>query len=227
MAVSLPFCLIPARGGSKGVVRKNLRTVGGIPLVVRSIRAALSSRIFASVTVSTDDNEIAEVSGAEGASVLHRPAELSTDEASSESVINHYLQSTSISKGHLIMVQPTTPFLCRDDLVALAELRHSFDTALTVYPSHLFLWRTSGDRTLSAVNHEIAVRQRRQEIPREEFVENGGAFLMDIEGFLVHRHRFFGRIGYVAMPEERSVEIDTEADLRLANLIDTEQQANR
>lgn len=219
MAVSLPFCLIPARGGSKGVARKNLRPVGGIPLVVRSIRAAQSSGVMASVTVSTDDEEIAEISAAEGADVLLRPAELSTDEATSESVVWHFLQTNSISKGHLIMVQPTTPFLRGEDLVSLAQLRDSFDSALTVYAAHLFLWRSTDKNSIVSVNHDIDVRQRRQEISHKEFVENGGAFLMNIEGFLINQHRFFGRVGYVEMPEDRSLEIDTEADLRLGSLL--------
>lgn len=226
MVTSLPFCLIPARGGSKGVVRKNLRLVGGIPLVVRSIRAAHSSGVMASITVSTDDDEIAEISAAEGAEVLRRPAEFSTDEASSESVIRHYLETNSISTGHLIMVQPTTPFMRGQDLAALAQLRHSFDSALTVYPAHLFLWRRTAMSSIVAVNHDVEVRKRRQEIPHEEFVENGGAFLMNVEGFWIHQHRFFGRIGYVEMLEDQSFEIDTEADLRLANLLVSHHQAD-
>ncbi|MEY3574941.1 MAG: hypothetical protein RLZZ88_84 [Actinomycetota bacterium] len=226
MDSSLPICLIPARGGSKGVNRKNLRTVGGVPLVARSIHAALASGVMSSVTVSTDDDEIAAISKEEGAAVLRRPAQFASDEATSESVIEHFLRENSIVTGHLIMVQPTTPFLEAEDLVALAELRNSFDTALTVSSSHVFLWRSAVDRSLSGINHDAAIRQRRQDIDHEEFAENGGAYLMSIKGFYIHRHRFFGRIGYVAMPYDRSLEIDTEADLRLANVLHSYHQAN-
>jgi len=225
MTSSLPVCLIPARGGSKGVSRKNLRTIGGVPLVARSIRAALSSGVMSSVTVSTDDDEIAAVSELEGARVLRRPTAFATDEATSESVVDHFLKEFSITTGHLIMVQPTTPFLQGHDLAALADLRHTFDTGLTVCSSHVFLWRKTDRESLEGVNHHASRRQRRQDMPHEEFAENGGAYLINVAGFLTHRHRFFGRIGYVSMPTDRSLEIDTEADLRLASVLHTYHQA--
>jgi N-acylneuraminate cytidylyltransferase len=62
-------------------------------------------------------------------------------------------------------------------------------------------------------------------MPHEEFAENGGAYLINVAGFLTHRHRFFGRIGHVSMPKDRSLEIDTEADLRLAGVLHTYHQA--
>lgn len=225
MTIPPPICLIPARGGSKGVARKNLRTIGGVPLVARSIRAALSSGVMSSITVSTDDDEIAAISELEGAQVLRRPAELASDNSTSESVIEHFCDVFSIATGHLIMVQPTTPFLQGHDLVALAELRHSFDTGLTVCSSHQFLWRKTASQSLEGVNHHASRRQRRQDMSHLEFAENGGAYLMSVPGFSVHRHRFFGRIGYVEMSRDRSIEIDTEADLRLANVLHAYHQA--
>ena len=211
--------LIPARGGSKGIPRKNLRTVGGIPLVARSVRSVFSAGRDWPVYVSTDDPEIAGVARAEGALVVDRPAELSTDEASSEDAISHFLVATGTTTGSLIMIQPTSPFLLGDDLVRLAALRDGFDSGLTVCESHTFIWRAERDATLSGVNHDPAVRKRRQDVTTEEFFENGAAYYMDVAGFLRHRHRFFGRIGFVQMPRLRSIEIDGTDDLTLADLI--------
>lgn len=211
--------LIPARGGSKGIPRKNLQPVGNIPLIARSVRAAISAGRKWPVFVSTDDQEIAGIARAEGALVIDRPAELSSDLSSSEDAISHFLAATGVSTGSLIMIQPTAPFLRGDDLVRLAALRESFDSGLTVCESHSFIWRAERDATLSGVNHDPSTRKRRQDITTEEFFENGAAYLMDVAGFLVHRHRFFGRIGFVSMPRLRSIEIDDPDDLTLADLI--------
>ena len=211
--------LIPARGGSKGIPRKNLRTVGDVPLVARSVRSAISAGRNWPVFVSTDDPEIAGVARTEGARVVDRPAELSTDQASSEDAISHFLDTTGTTTGSLIMIQPTSPFLQGDDLVRLAALRDGFDSGLTVCESHAFIWRAERDATLSGVNHDPAVRKRRQDNTTEEFFENGAAYYMDVAGFLRHRHRFFGRIGFVSMPRLRSIEIDDPDDLALADLI--------
>jgi N-acylneuraminate cytidylyltransferase len=72
---------------------------------------------------------------------------------------------------------------------------------------------------VTGVNHDFKVRLRRQDIDEVEYIENGGAYGMDIGGFLVHRHRFFGRVGCVEVPRIRSIEIDSIEDLQLANIV--------
>lgn len=208
--------LITARGGSKGIPRKNLQIVGGKPLVVRSIEAALSCAITGSVFVSTDDDEIAEVSRESGAHVIRRPSELSTDTSTSESAVLHFLDMRDLTRGKVVLVQPTSPFLNGEDLTRVIECCNQFDSCLTVYESHAFLWRADIGGGGIGVNHDFRVRLRRQDMPSNEFVENGAAFGMDIEGFRKFKHRFFGRIGLVVMPKLRSVEVDSYEDLKLA-----------
>ena len=208
--------LITARGGSKGIPRKNLQIVGGKPLVVRSIEAALSCATTASVFVSTDDDEIAEVSRQSGAEVIRRPCELATDTSTSESVVLHFLDARKLTRGKVVLVQPTSPFLNGEDLTRVVECCNQFDSCLTVYESHAFLWRTDFDGGGIGVNHDFRVRLRRQDMPSSEFIENGAAFGMDIQGFGKFKQRFFGRIGLVVMPKLRSVEVDTYEDLKLA-----------
>jgi N-acylneuraminate cytidylyltransferase len=208
--------LITARGGSKGIPRKNLQIVGGKPLVVRSIEAALSCTITASVFVSTDDDEIAEVSRQSGAQVIRRPRELATDSSTSESAVLHFLDIRKLLRGKVVLVQPTSPFLNGEDLTKVVECCHQFDSCLTVSESHAFLWRTDSDGSGIGVNHDFRVRLRRQDMRSTEFIENGAAFGMDIEGFRKSKHRFFGRVGLVVMPKLRSVEVDTPEDLQLA-----------
>lgn len=213
--------IILARGNSKGVRRKNVREVGGIPLVVRSVAAAIESAVTRDVFVSTDDSEISALASAAGATVISRPDHLAADDTSSEDALIHALSELGRSDGKLILIQPTSPFLTGTDLERLAGLSESFESALTVSESHRFIWRADSDNSLTGVNHDPRIRLRRQDLRDHEVFENGAAYLMDIPLFLEKKHRFFGRIGYVIMPSIRSIEIDSEDDLAFANIIST------
>src|SRR6478735_6950465 len=144
----LTVAIIPARGGSKGVPRKNLRTVGGVPLVVRAIRAASDAAGIDLVVVSTDDDEIAAVSAAVGARVVRRPAEISGDTASSESAILHAvdeIEAAGERVGIIAFVQATSPFLPSAALAgAVAEVRADrADSVFSAHETYGFLWRRS------------------------------------------------------------------------------------
>ena len=107
------LAIIPARGGSKGLPRKNVRMLGNMPLIAYTIRAAVQSRVER-VIVSTDDPEIAEVSRQYGAEVpFVRPAEYSSDTATSLAVLQHalsYMEGTGMKVDHVVFLQPTSPF---------------------------------------------------------------------------------------------------------------------
>lgn len=212
--------IIPARGGSKGIPGKNLRPLRGKPMVAYAIEAALASRHVDRVFVSTDDPAIAAASVRYGAEVIHRPAELSGDTASSESALIHAIEHLRDTEAYtpdiLVFLQCTSPLTLPEDIDGAvgALLDENADSALSAYASHLFLWRRDADGQAAGVNHEKTRRPRRQE--REpEFAENGAVYAMRVPGFLEARHRFFGRTAIYAMPRERSVEVDDPADLEL------------
>jgi len=218
------YAVIPARGGSKGIPRKNLQQVGGVPLVGRAVQAARGSRSVQRVFVSTDDAEIAAVAKQYGAEVIWRPAELSTDTASSESVLLHALEylreEQAVRVDVLVFIQCTSPFIEPKDIDAMLQRleEEKADCIFTVTRFHGFVWKA--DRQLGAVgvNHDRAVRLRRQD--REpEFVETGAVYIMRADGFIAHRHRFFGKVLMHEVPAENSIEIDEPADLLLANLL--------
>ena len=211
--------IIPARGGSKGVPRKNLRTVGGRSLVRRAVEAALDAATIDLVVVSTDDDEIADAAGAVGARVVRRPDELSGDVASSESAVLHALDALGRDPEVTVLVQATSPFLVAEDLdrVVAPLLEDAADCAFTVTGSHMFLWSRTPDG-VRGVNHEIVPRRRRQDID-PEYSETGGAYAMRTSGLRSSGHRFFGRIELVEVPSSRSMEIDTEEDLELAETL--------
>ena len=214
--------VIPARGGSKGVPRKNLRPVGGVPLIVRAIASARASRLVDRVVVSTDDHEIASLAREAGAEVVDRPDEISGDTASSESALEHALltlEQRGTATRILVFLQATSPFIDPRDLDGAIErvLAGESDTVFSAVESWGFIWR-AGESGATGVNHDPATRPRRQE--RElEFLETGAFYVMDAVGFRRARHRFFGRIGIAVVPESHALEIDTVEQLALADAL--------
>lgn len=212
-------CVIPARGGSKGVPRKNLREVGGVPLIDRAVLTVARSGVADEIVVSTDDDEIAARAASLGATLVRRPDELASDDASSESALIHALSTVGRTGGRLLFVQTTTPLLEPADLVALRDAHEGHDSSLTVSEFHGFLWRDGADRSLVGINHDARRRVRRQDLGHAEYLENGAAYLMDVAGFLAARHRFFGRIACSVMPRIRSLEVDDHDDLLLVRQV--------
>lgn len=212
--------VIPARGGSKGVPRKNVRLVAGKPLVAWAIEAAKASTLTDEVIVSTDDDEIASVSERFGARVIRRPPVISGDTASSESALLHVLDvlnQTGERPEEVVFLQCTSPLTTGADIDACIEKLEAecADSAFTAKEFFYFVWKRLPDGSAEGVNHSREFRPRRQD--REpQFEENGAVYVMKTDGFLKARHRFFGKTVISLMPESRSLEIDTEFDLKVA-----------
>jgi YrbI family 3-deoxy-D-manno-octulosonate 8-phosphate phosphatase len=214
--VTTAVAVIPARGGSKGVPGKNVAPVGGRPLVARAVAAAQHAGLVDRVLVTTDDPLVAEAARAAGAETVVRPAALAGDTATSESAVLHALDTAAPDADVVVLVQCTSPFLSSADLDAVvAPVRTGeADCAFTAAPSHGFLWRPDG----TGVNHDAAVRLRRQDRP-VELLETGAAYAMRADGLRWHGHRFFGRIRPVVVDPARTLEIDAPADLERARLL--------
>lgn len=220
---STPRCcaVIPARGGSKGIIGKNLRIIAGLPLVAHTIVAARAAKRVGLVLVSTDDPAIAEAARAYGAQVVWRPAELASDTASSESALLHALDSAEVAAYRpelLAFLQCTSPLTLAQDIDATIDklLFEHADSALAVTRFHYFTWRHTPEGA-SGVNHDKRTRPRRQD--REaEFLETGAVYAMRVDGFRQARHRFFGKTVMYEMPADRVCEIDDAHDLDLAEL---------
>ncbi|WP_217181158.1 acylneuraminate cytidylyltransferase [Streptomyces sp. AC495_CC817] len=214
--------IIPARGGSKQVPRKNVQRVGGVPLVARAVRTALAVPSIDLVVVSTDDAEIADVARAAGATVVERPAALSGDTATSESAVLHALDELEAAGESIDVVaflQATSPFTSAEALDdAVARVRAGeVDSAFSAYETYGFLWRRTPGGA-AAINHDAAHRPRRQD--REpHHLETGAFYVFSAAGFRESRHRFFGRIGIAEVPEWTAIEIDDEHQLRIARAL--------
>ncbi|MGX5697531.1 cytidylyltransferase domain-containing protein [Agromyces soli] len=229
--------IIPARGGSKGIPAKNLAPVGGVPLVVRAIRAARAAAVVDRVVVSTDDDAIAAAAHDAGAWVVERPAELASDTASSEQALLHALDRLAlagIEPELTVFVQATSPFIDPADLdrAVARVVRGEADSVFSAIESHAFLWRAVGETPATAegvtngtptvlvdgVNHEPARRPRRQD-RAAEYRETGAFYVLRTAGFRAAGHRFFGRVGVQPVPGAHALEIDEPAELALAEAL--------
>lgn len=218
------LAIIPARGGSKGLPRKNVRPLCGKPLIAWTIEAALRAETVSRVVVSTDDAEIAEVSRRYGAEVVWRPKEMSDDTSPSEAALFHALEQLGVEQGNLVFLQCTAPLMLPSDIDGTVRMLEHADSAFTVTPWHRFVWKSTSEGA-SPVGHQKTHRPMRQQ--REaQYLEVGAAYAMRIEGFLQARHRFFGHTGFYEMAPERGIEIDDETDFLLAETL-MRQRLNR
>ncbi len=211
--------VVPARGGSKGVPGKNLRRVGGVPLVARAVSAALATPSVDRVLVSTDDDAIAHVARAAGAEIVRRPAELASDTATSEAALLHAIDQLEEEPEVLVFLQATSPFVDPLELdAAIARVRDGReDVVFSAFETYAFLWRETPDGA-AGVNHDHSFRPRRQD--REPHYQETGAFyVMRTAGFRAAGFRFFGRVGVARTDERRAIEIDDEHQLELARAI--------
>lgn len=220
--------LVPARGGSKGVPKKNVASVGGRPMIAWSIDAALRADHGGRVVVSTDSEEIASVARTFKAEVpFIRPAELATDEASSLDMALHTLEwfarIDNYRPDYLMLLQPTSPLRqpCDIDGAIALAMRHDADAVVSVSPTsiHPYLTKTlDADGMLRNFMNTPAASSRRQEMPAA-YVLNGAIFLIKPATLALARTWYPKKTyGYV-MPPERGLDVDSPWDLKIADLL--------
>src|SRR5258708_16997965 len=170
--------VVPARGGSKGLPGKNLRTVGGIPLIGRTVRAARASTRLSEVYVSSDDEAILSCARDYGAVPIVRPAELAGDKSASELALVHALtrvRADGLVPEILVFLQCTSPFTEASDVDRLVEALDdgTYNSALTVSEDHSFLWTLDAADRGGGINHVPGKpRAMLQQLP-PQFRENG------------------------------------------------------
>lgn len=204
------IALVPLRGGSKGIPKKNIKAIAGRPLCAWVLRAASEARRIDAVYVSTDSDEIKEVVAGLGLDIqiLDRPADLATDEATTESVMMHFLENVRDCRL-LITIQATSPLLQAQQLdEALANFdSNEYDSMLSVVRTGRFFWTEDA----TPLNYDPQRRQRRQDF-RGTFMENGAFYITKASLLAQRKCRLGGHIGLYEMPEETGIEIDTSED---------------
>lgn len=216
--------IIPARGGSKGIPRKNLVDLCGKPLLAWSVLQARGSASVHSVWVSSDSDEILEVAVRFGAYPIKRPAEISGDEAGSESAWQHALDAIESGGLHVeraIGMQATSPIREASDITAaLAQFEsESLDSLLTCCEiEDFFMWAREPDGSPVGVNHDYRNRRRRQNIEKR-YLENGSFYIFTPKILRATHNRLGGKIGLYVMEKYKMFQIDNFQDIVLCQAI--------
>jgi N-acylneuraminate cytidylyltransferase len=221
----LRILIIPARGGSKGIPKKNLRTVNGISLVERSLRSALKSKVD-KVIVSTNDKEISEITIKYGAVLHNRSAENSGDSASTESVILEVIDKfeSNWPSGSVVgFIQATSPFVSSKTINECFYLAENGYSSFSAKNFHGFVWEKI--EKWAPVNHPLEYRPRRQEL-NEKVVETGAIYCFPLKQFKEKKYRFCSEPKPVLVDNTTGIEIDEISDLELANLLATQYESS-
>ncbi|WP_058235183.1 acylneuraminate cytidylyltransferase family protein [Devriesea agamarum] len=218
--------VIPARGGSKGIPRKNLLPVGGRPLIAWTIEQCLAAAPASDllVTVSTEDTEIANVARAHGAHVIQRPADLAQDTTPTEPVILHAMdvaESQGIDLEAVMLLQATSPVRLPGTLDrAVAQFRDTgCDSLVGVLPESPFFWHLpESDGQQPRADYDWTARPRRQELTPHQltYFENGSLYITSPRIYREQKNRIGGQISLFVLDELEGVDIDTPADIAAA-----------
>jgi CMP-N,N'-diacetyllegionaminic acid synthase len=213
--------IVPARGGSKGLARKNLRLIAGMSLVEHAVRQGIDARLVAEVVVSTDDAEIRDVACRAGARVVDRPAALAADDAPTLPVLQHVLQcSAGPAPDIVVTLQPTSPLRTSADIDgAIALLTPDVDSVVSVCVaehSPFKMYSLVGDQLNPLFQNDA------RGIPRQRigvaYRENGAVYVS--RASILLKGSLYGNcVRPFIMDEASSVDIDTEADLVVAETL--------
>lgn len=214
------IAIIPARGGSKGLPKKNILELFGKPLIAWSIEASLKSQYITKTIVSSDCDEILNISSQYGAETLKRPEELALDTSPTEPVIKHVLDNLNEYEkfDYIILLQATSPL--RDETIIDNAFEHLFNNNAAALISvneidnkilKAFKLNTNG--YLEGISNNIFPFSRRQDLPKV-FMPNGAIYIIKTEDFLKSNRLFTSKTIHFLMDENKSYDIDTIDDLK-------------
>lgn len=223
-----PLYIIPARGGSKGIPRKNIKELCGRPLIAYTVDAAIEARkrLGGHILLSTDDAETAGIVKGLGIEVEYmRPAELAGDTSGSREVMLHamdWAESQGIEYDCVVLLQPTSPLRTADDIVACTQLLEpGIDMAVSVCEAadnpYFNIFETDADGYLH-ISKGDGKLTRRQDAPKA-WVYNGAVYAINPTSLRAMPMGMFGHRVPSVMPRERSIDIDGPADWLAAETI--------
>ena len=214
---------ILARGGSKGIPGKNLITLAGKPLIAWTIEAALAAQYIDDVVVSSDSETILEASKKYGAEGVLRPKELATDEAGSIKALTHmvkHLKEMGREYHYVILLQPTSPLRTAEDIdAAFEKIQQTCSQALIsvteTEQSPLKALMLNNDGHLKGIINNTIPFMPRQALPKTYYA-NGAIYINETDWLLKSQSFMAERTTYFEMSREKSVDIDTMDDLKMA-----------
>jgi len=220
------IAIVPARGGSKTIPRKNIRLLNGKPLIYYTIVEALKSRFIGRIIVSTEDDEIAQIGKKYGAQVIVRPPQLAQDDTPSLPVFQHVIEYLEEAEGlvveTIVVLQPTSPLRTAQDIDrAIQEfLETGCDSVVSVceveHPPQ-WMYVLDHDKLKPFLKGGGSIT-RRQDAPK--LYRPNGAVYVTRRNIIMKKNKLLGSDTrpYI-MPAERSIDIDTELDFRLAEML--------
>jgi CMP-N,N'-diacetyllegionaminic acid synthase len=214
--------LITARGGSKGIPKKNIRSIAGKPLIGWTIESALQSNKFTDVVVSTDDDEIARVAKAFGASIpFMRSPQLARDDTPGMAAVLDALEKLPDFDA-VMLLQPTSPLRKSDDIAACIEYADAWKinsiTSVSEAHNHPYWTFSVTPNNVLKPLHDGEIPKRRQDLPLAYSIN--GAIYYALVDWLRDRGDFIGSDTHAyVMPPERSIDIDTPLDWKIAELL--------
>lgn len=212
------LAIIPARGNSKGIPRKNLAPCAGLPLVDWTVAAANESQALTDAVLSSDDQDI--LNRASGrVRPLWRPEIIARDNTSTESVMASVLSQQEPPPDVVVLLQPTSPLRdgrAIDEAVGLL-VSSGADSVVSVSPSHAYLWSDTGPLYFE--------RLRRQEMT--QFEENGAIYAFTYRHWRSHGNRLGGDTRLYVMGEEHRLQVDSPLDLELVSYVISQRETTR
>jgi len=217
------LAVIPARGGSKRLPRKNILELNSKPLISYSIEAAQNSKYIDKVIVSSDDEEILNISQKYGALTIKRPDELASDTATTFDVIKHAIENTN-EYDYIVLLQPTSPLRDEnhiDEAIELLEAKGANAVVSVCEMDHSPLWSNTLDQSLSMESFlkDEVLHKRSQDL--ERYYRLNGAIYIAKTDKLLEEESFFLKKNIFAyiMDRKSSVDIDEEIDFRIAKAL--------
>jgi CMP-N,N'-diacetyllegionaminic acid synthase len=215
--------IIPARGNSKEFPRKNLANFCGRPLLAWTILASRNSKYITTTIVSSDDDEILKISKDYKAETLKRPEEFAKDNSSSESVVKHAIDCLALANqryDEIILLQPTSPLRTSSDIDNAYELMHksSANSLVSVCKGDnkvLKFMKYREDGFLEGISNNDYPFMSRQDLP-DVFKPNGAIYIVNVDLFNTNQVFFTNKTVSYVMPIDRSIDIDSKIDLKLA-----------
>ena len=217
------LAIIPARGGSKRLPRKNILDLSGRPMISWSIDAGLKSKYIDKVVVSSDDDEILDIAKKFKAETVKRPGKLASDIATSNDVVKHTLENIE-EHDYIVLLQPTSPlrnYKHIDEAIKLLE-KKSADAIISVCKTdHTPLWSNTlqEDGSLESFIKDEVIDKRSQDL-KDYYRLNGAIYICKRDNFLKEETLFLRENIYAyIMDKESSIDIDEEIDLTIANVL--------
>lgn len=209
--------LIPLRGGSKGVPRKNIKEICGYPLCFYSINASINSKSINKTYISTDDDEIETVCNNYPVDIHRRNPKCGQDDSSFNSVIKDFLDKYK-DVDIVVYIQATNPHVITEDIEIAVQkfLKGNYNLLIGVVDNHSFIWRKKNKNYIECINKKVRLRQK----AIEEYVEDGSYYIFKSKDFIENGYNFpTDKIGFNINKFGIHQEIDSPLDFEIARLI--------